>query len=285
MFNIVILNWNSLDDVVERLNEIECYSNIDNSQFIRVFCINNNCSYKLKDKIKVSRFSYFLDFIDTGKNLGYAGGNNKIIQHLVVNKYDGGVLILNPDVRIDSLFFDKVVENMKNYSAFMFCATNENHEKLYNRILMRGFEQIWDTKTCASDITKTDYLAGSCFYLSREVVLRTGLFDERFFLYWEEVDLSFRVRLLGVELYSDCSHSVIRCDNPRGSIINSQYYLARNSFYMLYKHGYKLTRFGLFKYLAKLLIHSLYKSVSWFDYRPLLNSFRGLIDGIKIKLG
>jgi GT2 family glycosyltransferase len=45
-----------------------------------------------------------------------------------------------------------------------------------------------------------DYLCAASVLVRRQALARTGLFDERFFLYWEDVDLSFRLRSAGFRL-------------------------------------------------------------------------------------
>ncbi len=51
-----------------------------------------------------------------------------------------------------------------------------------------------------------DYLAGACLLLRADMLRDIGLFDERYFFYWEDVDLGFRARDAGwtLAVAADC---------------------------------------------------------------------------------
>lgn len=49
-------------------------------------------------------------------------------------------------------------------------------------------------------IDRVDYLCAASVLLRRAAVERAGVFDERFFLYWEDVDLCFRLRAAGFRI-------------------------------------------------------------------------------------
>lgn len=65
-----------------------------------------------------------------------------------------------------------------------------------------GYVNSWSGKIAAytnvvSDPTRVDWLDGSCFALSKDLFERTGGMDERFFLYFEDVDFGLRVKSIG----------------------------------------------------------------------------------------
>jgi GT2 family glycosyltransferase len=47
---------------------------------------------------------------------------------------------------------------------------------------------------------RLDYLCGASLLLRRDALKDVGMLDERFFLYWEDTDLSFRLRARGWKL-------------------------------------------------------------------------------------
>ena len=51
------------------------------------------------------------------------------------------------------------------------------------------------------ETTEVDVLNGACMLLRRSVLKETGLFDERFFMYGHDIDLSYRIRLEGFKNY------------------------------------------------------------------------------------
>lgn len=52
----------------------------------------------------------------------------------------------------------------------------------------------------AVPIERVDYLCAASLLLRRAALERAGVFDERFFLYWEDVDLCFRLRAAGFRI-------------------------------------------------------------------------------------
>lgn len=50
-------------------------------------------------------------------------------------------------------------------------------------------------------VSEIDILNGDCMLLRRSVLSETGLFDERFFMYGHNIDLSYRMRLAGFKNY------------------------------------------------------------------------------------
>jgi len=48
---------------------------------------------------------------------------------------------------------------------------------------------------------EVDWVSGACLMVRREVLEDTGLLDERFFMYWEDADLCFRIKQKGWKIY------------------------------------------------------------------------------------
>ena len=65
--------------------------------------------------------------------------------------------------------------------------------RLYNRNRKDWVEEF--------QIAEVDILNGGCMLLRRSVLLETGLFDERFFMFGHDIDLSYRIRLAGFKNY------------------------------------------------------------------------------------
>lgn len=277
MVNIFLLNWDSYSKIINRLQEI---NRIDEK--IRVILINND----IKDigQADVAHYCtcHELHIINNRQNLGYAGGNNSGYEHLLRNNLDGDIIIANPDVTLSSEIINSLLSAriLVNFGAAMTAAHNEHGTVLYRYINISGFSQKWKCDL-ESDFCKTDYVAGSLFLISREVLDKIGLFDERYFLYWEEVDLSFRIKDAGYELYSLPSISILRETNSLSRTINALYYLSRNSFLLKIKFPKRFKKFDIIFYFFKMFILGLKISLKSRTVQPLINVFKGFIDGLK----
>ena len=52
-----------------------------------------------------------------------------------------------------------------------------------------------------SAVREVDWISGACLMTRRALLDRVGLFDERFFMYFEDVDLCLRIRRAGYSIY------------------------------------------------------------------------------------
>lgn len=277
MVNIFLLNWQSLNSIKKRLQEIN-----DIKEDLRIIVINNDSeSLQAIDMICINNY-HELHVVNNGYNLGYAGGNNAGYEYLKKYNLDGDVIIANPDVSLSEKVIHSLLDarELEKFGAAMTAAHNENGTVLYRYIMMSGFIQKWKCDL-ESDFCITDYVAGSLFIISREVLDKIGLFDERYFLYWEEVDLSFRIKDAGYELYSLPSISILRETNSLPRTINALYYLSRNSFLLKFKFPKRFKKFDIIIYLFKMFVLGLKISLRSRTVQPLINVFKGFIDGLK----
>jgi len=76
------------------------------------------------------------------------------------------------------------------FTGFAKCLSKT---RLYNRNRKDWVEEF--------QISEVDIINGACMFLRRSVLNETGLFDERFFMFGHNVDLSYRIRLAGFKNY------------------------------------------------------------------------------------
>jgi hypothetical protein len=95
---------------------------------------------------------------------------------------------------------------------------------------------------------KVEWVTGCCMMLRNSTLSINGLFNERFFLYYEDVELSFRLREIGYELHylpsckmyheASVSASVEKEEGILSPIIH--YYVSRNHIWFVRRYGKKL---------------------------------------------
>ncbi|EMJ93175.1 glycosyltransferase family 2 protein [Leptospira alstonii] len=142
----------------------------------------------------------------SAKNLGFAGGNNEAVK--IAPKSDW-ILLINPDSRLSGDFFkecERTLESKgKEYSIVSFLMLKENQEELIDgagdvyhvsgAAWRRGYKQ-----TLSEEYLKEKEIFSACggaMAIKTSVFERLGGFDSDFFCYMEDVDLSFRARLIG----------------------------------------------------------------------------------------
>ena len=162
-----------------------CIKSINNN--VKILIIENSSEFKSKEIFK----SYSNITIHcTGKNLGYGGGNNFGL-NFVNTKY---ALISNPDVIYDKSFFENInfylsekinfsIIGPQNKSKSIFAShgffDKKNKTNLDNNIL--GYNE--------HNLKKCDWVIGCSMVLNLNFFKTKNIFDENFFLYFEEFDL------------------------------------------------------------------------------------------------
>lgn len=163
-----------------------------------------------------------LKFIHSPKNLGYAKGHNRAIEesqseyHLILNPD----VILDSDALISSLDFLKKTPDVVLVSPYA-CSEDGKRQylcKSYPSVLalfLRAFAPLWCQNIFSKQLAayelkgKTEQqayldvpIASGCFmFLQKKNFDAVGGFSENFFLYFEDFDLSIKLRALGKLAY------------------------------------------------------------------------------------
>lgn len=281
--SIIVLTINSLGMVKEELENI---SKLNTSGLDLTCIVVDNGStdgteqelkdYKFKNKGKHS-ISY--KYIQTGKNLGFAEGNNVGIRHALKNKADF-ILILNDDMILSDNLLTEMVSFMKSKPEagivspkIYFAKNHEFHRSRYSEsqkgkvIWYAGGKVDWDniyTNHIGVDeidngqfdkITTIELASGACMLVKSEVFQKIGFFDNDLFLYWEDADFCMRARKSGYQIYfnpnTSAWHKVSASAGGSGSTSND-YYLIRNRYYFALRYAKLRTKFAVLRDTIKI---------------------------------
>lgn len=184
-----------------------------------IFVVDNNSS---DESCNMVRSEYpEVKLIANNENKGFSVANNQAIK-LASGKY---ILLLNPDTVIGENTFRKCIQFMDTHPDAG--ATGVRMINGNGRFLPESKRAIPDPETAFFrisglsylfpgsgkfnryylgniDNTKTarvDIIAGAFMFLRREAVLKTGLLDENFFMYGEDIDYSYRLLKAGYSNY------------------------------------------------------------------------------------
>lgn len=186
----------------------------------------------------------------SGANLGFGGGCN-----LGARRAGGEYLaFLNPDTTVEPGWLEALIEALETCpqaglatSKILLMNDPERINTCGNDVhisgltLCRGMGQ---PRQAFSDPQEVGAVSGAAFAIRRELFEALGGFDERFFMYMEDTDLSLRARLAGFAcLYVPASlvyHEYGLRFGPR-----KVYYQERNRYQMLLKVFQKRTLLAL----------------------------------------
>ena len=154
-------------------------------------------------------------YLRSEKNVGYGAGHNIAIREAILNSEFH--FVLNPDIYFDAQELQKMIVRMKEDGSIgqlmpkviypdgglqYLCKLIPTPVDLFLRRFLRGpfkelarekaeqFELRFSGYNCEMDVP---YLSG-CFMLFRiSALVKIGLFDERFFMYPEDIDITRRM--------------------------------------------------------------------------------------------
>lgn len=172
-----------------------------------IFLIDNSPVYN-------SEFSMLpVTYIFNNKNLGYGAAHNIAIRKTIDQKLPYH-LVVNPDITFDPIILKNIVNFMDNNSdigLLMPKVYYPNGEIQYlckllptpaDLIFRRFLPRKWAQKQIAkfemrawgyNRTMDVPYLSGCFMFLRTEAVRQAGMFDERFFMYPEDIDLTRRI--------------------------------------------------------------------------------------------
>jgi len=177
-----------------------------------------------------------LYFIDNSNNgLGYAAGVNKGIKMAQKDNCDLFV-VANPDISLKSLSSSNLFDAADHFDIWGF--TMKQQGKIY----YGGEIDKWRMsgglieKKPVKHFSETDFVSGSLMFINKKVIDKIGLLDERYFMYYEEVDFCFRAKKAGFKIGLDTKleyeHFETSQDNPQ-----KEFYLFKNRLKFLFKFG------------------------------------------------
>jgi GT2 family glycosyltransferase len=177
-----------------------------------ILFVNNNSpdtsvENMLRDYIKSKRTKQLV-CIKTAKNNGTAGGFNAIITWAKKHRY-AYVGSLNADAIADTKWVSALVQEIENFDCAI--ATGQLIHQSDHTIDTTGdFYTTWGLpgpRLRDQPASKAPQKPGDVFgttgggFISKTELFETvGLFDETFFMYYEDVDLSFRTQLAGYKI-------------------------------------------------------------------------------------
>jgi len=193
---VVILNWNGRRDTLACLDSL---SRLDYPNR-EIIVVDNGSTDDSVARIRAAHPGVTL--LETGANLGFSGGCNAGIRDALARGFRY-VWLLNNDTQADPAALSALVETAERdadtgaVASVVYCLDRP------------GTVEIWGGGRVNLRTGKLRILRApaepnclfACSLLLRDDALhRAGLLDERFFLYWEDTDLTLRIRRAGYRL-------------------------------------------------------------------------------------
>jgi GT2 family glycosyltransferase len=240
---VLIVAYNGRKDLAGCLPTV-CQS--DDSPYLRRIVVVDNAS---RDDVGewLAREYPEVVYYRSEENLGFAGGNNLgwevIQQRFPRTKY---VALLNQDTVVASGWLARVVDYLESHPE-VACGQSKlllhPETTLFNtagnvcQFLGFGFTTAYREKDEGQHDTprSIDFPSGAACLVRSEAIRHIGLFDSQFFLYHEDTELGWKIRLAGWDVRYVPSSVVYHKYVHKGDY-RHYYYLERNRLWLLFVH-------------------------------------------------
>jgi len=284
---IVVLNWQQPELSIDT---IESLKKIKHSGFsYHIFLVDNGSK---DDCVKVLKQKYDKDkqvtLILLPTNLGFAAGNNFGIKTALKKKLDY-ILLINNDVLVDPNFLQELLKpfpkNPKlgaSSPKIYFAPGFEFHKDRYSKseigkvIWSAGGKVDWNNvyanNVGLDEVDRGQYntprydlefTSNCCILVKSEIIKKTGLMSEDYFMYCEDGDFCQQIKQHGYQIgYQPTSiiwHLNSGSSQAGGGPFHD-YFLTRNRLIFASKYASLRTNFALFRESLRLL---LFKGTPW----------------------
>lgn len=237
----VTVNWNRLEDTCACLDSLLAQEDIP----VKIILVDNGSTDGSGEKL-VLRYPQ-VEFLETGKNLGFAGGYNMGIRTALEHGAER-VLIVNNDTLaapdlLHNLCSELDKEGVDATAPVIYYAAAP--QKVWSAggqispLLLEPSNSHGREKAVPIAPTPRTFLSGCCLLMDRALLNNVGLFDERFFVYYEDLDFCLRIlrakRVMKIVPMAKLWHKVSLSSGGELSV-NERYAMARSSGQYFRKH-------------------------------------------------
>lgn len=271
--SIVIVSWQAKEQLLNCLASI--YKETKNLEF-EVFVVDNDSNDGTVQMV-LDNFSQ-VNLIENKKNLGFAKACNQGIKR----SKGGYVLILNPDTEIrDNAVkktYDFIVKNKKcgisgckiqNEDGSIQPSVRRFPDLLSHILILLKLHNFFPSVKPLKQYHRSDFdynktqvvdqVMGAFYMINRKMLKVVGVFDEHFYIWYEEVDLCKRASDEGWDVcyYHDAVVMHLKgVSFGKTNVIKKQIIFNRSLLYYFYKHK------NIFSYFILLALYPISISLS-----------------------
>jgi len=270
----ITLHYKNLDDTLGLLTSLSA-CDLPKEHQVKIYVVDNEGNKKLKKQIKQFPLA---QLVVSGANLGFAAGNNLGFRQALADGYEV-IVAINNDTYVDRDFIRHIIESpitdtsVGAVGGLIYFAPGFEFKKDYAQkdigkvVWYAGGEFDWNNVLGSNGhvdevdrgqfrvVEPTAFVTGALLITRADVLKKVGLFDEKYFMYLEDVDLCHRLKLAGYSVLFDPKiklwHKVAQSSGI-GSSLND-YFITRNRLYFGAKYARPRTKFALLREAIKKL--------------------------------
>lgn len=247
--SIIIVNYNTLELTKNTIKSI-----IEKTKDIsyEIILVDNNSNDSSKDFFSSKSYESKINFIKSNKNLGFGKANNLGI-NIAKGKY---IFLLNSDTLLINNAIKILFDFMEINSKVGVCGGNlydENRNpahsyniqpriffdfyEIYKKIYFKIFKKRLDFNYTSKPL-EVGYITGADMFIRKNILEKVGYFDPEFFMYFEETELSFRIKKAGYKIYSVPEAKIIHLEGKSFNFKETRFRMMVESKYKYLKKIY-----------------------------------------------
>jgi len=258
--NIIIITFNSAKHIKKCVDSIE--SSLDKTKEWKITIIDNNSKDSSKKLINLLKKNYRnISTIFNSGNIGFARAVNIGIRSSQQFDYH---LLINPDVVVSELSINNLVNCAIKHNSDITGGDTYGEDGIENGSFFRkpnfyialfdftnlrklSVSDYWHKYFYYSDYKgktdtfKVDVVTGGFMLISKKAINLVGLFDERFFMYLEDVDYCVRAGIKKLKIIHTRKSRIMHVGG--GSSKNK--YKIRHSAWLMSRKKYFMKHFGI----------------------------------------
>ena len=199
----VTVNWNRPQETCTCIDSLLNQNNIH----LQILVVDNGSS---DNSVEIIRAKYQADsvhVIELSKNMGFAGGYNAGMRHALELSADF-ILIINNDAEAEPDMGRRLLAGLDEKIGVVGPAIfySDAPKRLWSSggtispIFLEPKDAHSRKKPLPPMQIHRTFLSGCALLFRRQVLEQIGLFDERFFIYYEDLDLCMRMQRAGIKM-------------------------------------------------------------------------------------
>lgn len=195
------------------------------------------------------------ELIKNSENTGFAIANNQGMKKALDRGFDY-IYLLNDDTAVHPEFLNEALKLIRSnekigaVQSLLFYHQDKNKINTWgNEIHFLGFGYSGGNGEKLENYNlenkKVAYFSGAGVLLKTEVLEKVGFFDENLFMYHEDLDLGWRMRLADYEILL-AKDSIVYHKYSFSKSIKKYYFMERNRFIVIFKNYHLLTLLLIF---------------------------------------
>lgn len=281
MISLIILNYFSDSKTIRLLESLK-----NQIQSNLVILVDNGSENDEAKRYLESNFRSY-KYLKPNINLGFSGGVNYGIKE-AINSGSNWFVLINNDTNVPPTFITELSEELFKIEGIAGLPILEDAGKVVSWGEIRWLRHTLSHQYEKVKPTEYSYANGGAMAIHKSVIDKIGLFDEKYFMYFEDADFSFRARKKNIPIYflniSPISHEVSGSSKKVGSPLLLRIHY-RNALYFNHKNGPLIIKMALHIWALFIIVKQGLKILMSIKKEESLAIIYGVLDFYKGRMG